>query len=240
MEPRKIDTILDGLKTYATPRVVTRIKYIPYDMDLALKVIEALGRKLNAKFVIDQDNEFLYKNLIHWVHGDDSFMCHDPKAEMGTAKKIKGNLTAGIYISGPTGTGKTWALEILSEYTRIDGVKFRSGGLYQSLHFSSYRTDRICEEYSSEVPVDRFKHMPIVCFHDLGAEQKESICMGNRLQVMRSILDSRGDRNDLITLITSNIPFMHQVFREQYGDTVMSRMYEMCNYFELNGKDRRK
>jgi len=64
--------------------------------------------------------------------------------------------------------------------------------------------------------------------------------MGNRINVMRRILEYRGDQSDQITLITSNLPYNSKKFVELYGDRVASRLNEMCNYFEITGKDRRK
>ena len=32
----------------------------------------------------------------------------------------------------------------------------------------------------------------------------------------------------------------HKVLIDRYGDRVASRLNEMCNYFEIKGKDRRK
>ena len=74
----------------------------------------------------------------------------------------------------------------------------------------------------------------------MGDDEPESVYMGNRISVMKSILSARGDRQDLITIITSNLPVGHELFKKRYGDRVQSRMYEMCNYFELKGIDRRK
>ncbi len=53
-------------------------------------------------------------------------------------------------------------------------------------------------------------------------------------------LEYRGDRTDQLTLITSNLPMNHKRFVERYDDRVASRLNEMCNYFEIKGKDRRK
>ena len=49
-----------------------------------------------------------------------------------------------------------------------------------------------------------------------------------------------GRRTDQLTLITSNLPMNHKRFIDRYEDRVSSRLNEMCNYFEIKGKDRRK
>ena len=64
--------------------------------------------------------------------------------------------------------------------------------------------------------------------------------MGNKLEVLRTLIESRGDRTDAMTLFTSNFPMSHKSIIDRYGDRVASRLVEMCNYMEIKGKDRRK
>jgi hypothetical protein len=73
-----------------------------------------------------------------------------------------------------------------------------------------------------------------------GSEPRESLYMGNRLSVIGSLIESRGDRTDLLTLISSNYPLGHKALEELYGSRVVSRLAAMCNYFEIRGEDRRK
>ena len=55
---------------------------------------------------------------------------------------------------------------------------------------------------------------------------------------MSTLIADRGDRSDRLTFITSNIP-MSEIAKE-YDERVASRLRQMCNYFELTGKDRRQ
>ena len=64
--------------------------------------------------------------------------------------------------------------------------------------------------------------------------------MGNRMPLIRSFLEYRGDRHDQITMVTSNLPIEHPKITELYGDRVASRLNEMFNYVEIRGIDRRK
>ena len=75
---------------------------------------------------------------------------------------------------------------------------------------------------------------------DLGCEPQESLYMGNRVDVVRQLIEYRGDKTDEITLITSNLKINGEKLVNRYGDRVASRLNEMCNYFEIKGKDRRK
>ena len=231
----EISSILDKIRKQGLFESVKRFQYMPYKIEYAMKAIEVIGKERNPKFVIDEENRFLYENMIRWVHGDPAFQCIDPE----TKKPIPGRLQAGIYIAGNTGTGKSWALEIMSAYCLLDNVQVVAGG-QRCLRWPCVRTDTICDEYASEGTIEKYKKNAILCIQDLGAEALESMYMGNRLRVLQQILEYRGDRTDQITLISSNLPINHEMLIKRYEDRVASRLNEMCNYFELRGKDRRK
>lgn len=204
--------------------------------DIALKCIEAIGRQRNDKFVLDNENMFVYLNFVRWVQGDPEFQCIDPF----TKKVIKGDLTKGIYLSGNTGSGKSWAIDIISAFSTIDDIVVSIGGIKKKLHFPCIRADTICDSYILNGKLEKFKRMPIIGIQDLGSEPPESLYMGNRLNVLQQILEFRGDQSNLITIITSNLPMNHEALSRRYHDRVSSRLNEMCNYFEMVGIDRRK
>ena len=137
------------------------------------------------------------------------------------------------------GSGKSWALEIMAAYTLVYNFQIQMGETKRCLYWRNVRTDPICDEYTSDGSFERFKKMNIIGIQDLGAEPAESMYMGNRVNVMRQILEYRGDQTDKITLITSNLPMSHKTFLERYDGRVASRLNEMCNYFEIKGKDKR-
>lgn len=230
--------IIEELKRSEQSGKIYRNEYVVDDMNRALSIVEDIGKARDEKFSIDDENRWVYTQLVKWIQGDKSFECID----IDTGEKKKGNLTSGIYLAGPTGTGKTWALEIMSLLSKIDDVRFFRAGNMTKLTYKGVRTDQICSEFSSGQPIEKYKQAPIICFHDICSysEPEESMFMGNRLKVMQSILESRGDRQDLITLFTSNVKFDNPMFRERYTDRVVSRLYEMCNYLELKGTDRRR
>lgn len=235
-EPVKISEIIEAIFKKEIFTEIVRLQYLPYDVELALKTIEQIGKKRNSKFRIDEENRFTYENLIRWVHGDNEMKCLNAE----TKEVIPGRLKAGIYIAGNTGTGKSWALEIIAAYTLIDNIKFAVGSNEKPLFWNNFRADTICDEYVEKGTFERFKKMSVLGIQDLGGEPAESLYMGNRINVMRQLLEYRGDYTDKITLITSNLPLNNKILIEKYGDRVASRLIEMCNYFEIKGKDRRK
>lgn len=236
MEAVSIDKLIAGIEGLGIFRSISRIKYMPYDIDRAIETVEKIGQLRKPTFVIDNENRFVFENLIRWVHADTQMKCINPS----TREIIPGNLKAGIYIAGNTGSGKSWALEIMSAYCLIDNVIFKSGDEQIPLRWLNVRSDSICERYSADGYYDNYAKMKIIGIQDLGSEPSESLYMGNRVNVIRQLLESRGDYQDRLTLITSNIPLNHKSLAEKYGDRVVSRLEEMCNYFELKGADRRK
>ena len=231
-----MSVILDRIKKRGLFQGVGRFQYLPLDMELALELVEGIGKDRNPKFRIDDENRFTYENLIRWVHGDTKMQCLDPD----TKEIISGRLNAGIYIAGNTGSGKSWALEIMAAYTLIYNFQIQVGENKRCLYWSNFRADTICDEYTEQGSFDKYKKIYIIGIQDLGAEPVESMYMGNRISVLKNLMEYRGDFTDKITLISSNLPMSHKALTDRYGDRVSSRLNEMCNYFEIKGKDRRK
>lgn len=233
---KNLDAILSHIKSRGLFQDITRFPCMNYDMATSLELVEAIGKKRNPKFTIDEENRFTYENMIRWCHCDKAMQCLDPI----TKQIITANLNHGIYIAGNTGSGKSWCLDIMAAYSMVWDFKITLGDVEERcLYWGNVRTDTICDAYTTDGTCDKFKKMNIVGFQDLGSEPMESLYMGNRVNVMRQVLEYRGDRTDMVTLITSNFPMNHKILIEHYNDRVSSRLNEMCNYFEICGKDRR-
>lgn len=215
-----------------------RYIYDNYDIEHALKVVEAIGKSRNPNFVIDSENRFAYENFIKWCHGDITMKALNPL----TGVEQQGDLKRGIYIAGNTGSGKSWCLEVMLAYVRAWGfqIKFSNDNSQRPLFWNINRADDICSEFSEKGEIMKFKKMPIIGIQDFGQEPRETLYMGNRLNVLQQLLEYRGDRTDELTMITSNLRISSEILKEKYGDRVQSRLVEMCNYLEIKGKDRRK
>ena len=200
-------------------------------MQLFIKIASSRTRR---GFIIDKDNIFVIENLIKWALADNTTLALDPI----TRKQISGNLTKGIYIAGPAGTGKSLILNTLSEFLFHINAKAMFGNSVKQLAYPIYTTTQVCKWYADMGDLSYFFENYILCFQDLGAEQIETLYMGTRTRVMTTILQERGDKQGQITLISSNNSISDQDTITLYGDRIERRLRGLCNYFELVGKDR--
>lgn len=221
-----------------------RVKMADTSVEETLEAIKIIGKSIVPDFVIDDDNSFLYTNLAKWLIGDRSMMAHDVNG-----REIQGDCKKGLYIAGTTGTGKSLAVIILGKICQAANVPLYINGEKNKLMWNSYLCNEICEDYADSGDIVKYIKYPSICIQDLGAEiergkegeaKAETMYMGNRKNVMRTILESRGDYLDRMTLITSNYKINGKVIQQAYGDRVVSRLGLMCNYFILKGEDRRR
>lgn len=231
-----IGEIIQKLGFYGLIGGITRCPRA-YSLETSLAIIEAIGRQKNPKFVIDGDNRFAYEQMIRWCHADPAMQCINPE----TRTPMQGDLKKGLYIAGNTGTGKSWALEIIRAYCIVNRFAIRYTATKESvLSWRNIRVDEICDTFAQSGQIQQFKTMQCMGIQDLGAEPSESVYMGNRMNVLGQLIEYRGDRSDFLTLFTSNLPINHRMMVNRYGDRVASRLNEMCNYLEITGRDRRK
>ncbi len=233
-----VGRILNAIRQRGLFQGFARYQYINYDVEAALKIVEAIGKTRNPRFVIDDENRFAYENFIKWAHCDTSMKCLDPVS----GQVIPGRLKRGIYIAGNTGSGKSWCLEIMHAYCAAWGFKvlWSDDKEPRPLWWRTIRADALCDEWAEKGSIMAYKKQPMLGIQDFGNEPQEVLHMGNRLDVCRNLIEYRGDKQDEMTFITSNLRINGQILIDRYGDRVASRLCEMCNYFEIKGKDRRK
>ena len=190
-----------------------------YSSEDALRLAAEIGRQMCAGFVLDEDNRPAYEMIAAWL-------VNEPKPKLSPFK--------GIYLQGATGTGKTICLDIFRIVARYLQVEVNG----ETMRWQSVSTAEVCDTYLETGSTEQYRSATVVCFQDLGGEPTEVLYMGNRRNVMRQILEARGDRPDFLTLITSNIPA--DKLGSYYGDRVASRIKQMCNIITMGGADRRK
>lgn len=196
---------------------------VEVDIEEAWGAVMTIGRYLTPDFTIDKNNQHTYNAVLRW------------------ALNVEGELdpNKGLYLYGNTGTGKTMMMtiiRILCGYYQ-SGFTFTNNGSY--LIEKTVRADEICDDYADEGDLSQWVKYPSLCINDLGSEPAETVYMGNRRRVLRSILEQRADRADRMTIITSNFPPDSDDFVQMYGHRVRSRIQQMCNVVFLDGPDRR-
>lgn len=203
------------------------------DITKELSVVSEIGKAIEPKFKILPINRFFYENMILWANGND-FKCLNP---ISSKEIISGRLNKGFFIGGYTGSGKSLALDITAAYCQYLGVTTTVDGDSMDMIWRNYRASQICNYYEKEGALEEFIDMPIIGLQDVGTDNTESVYMGTRKNVIRTIIEQRGDERNKMTFITSNYPLYYKSIKEMYGDRVLSRLVDMCNYYEITGVD---
>lgn len=206
--------------------------------DEAANIFKACGDNLtNDRFVLDDNNKRVYNNTLKWLLGL-PFEAINPE----TKQWQSGSLTKGLYIAGPVGTGKSMLMRLLAIISNYYSIKVTIGNEKKDLIWADERVDDITNAIitNGAASLNDYRNKPILNINDFGSGTVEQVYMGNRINALRLIIESRGDAYGKITLITSNLPIQHEQIKAQFGERVYSRLNEMCNYFELLGEDRRK
>ncbi len=145
----------------------------------------------------------------------------------------------GIFIAGPTGTGKTTFCKILFSTLSNSVLKFAySDKVYQ---FNTICTTELLinKEYMKTGDFQYMQRSSLL-IDDIG-QSKEVSYMGNKLDPIREIITERYDNlKYTFTSFTSNYPINHRSLVDQYGERVADRIQAMCNYYIINSKNFRK
>jgi DNA replication protein DnaC len=193
-------------------------------MDIALSVIERIGKGFDFDFELTDNAKIIYQELIRYFHGDYDF---------------RGDLSKGFLLMGPTGTGKTLAMKIISIYRQIDDTKFIMNGRTYRMNFEVITANDMVSAFLSSGfdGIDIYCHRYVLCIDDIGSESDRVKHYGNDLDVISYILSERYSKR-LLTFGTTNFPML--TLEEKYDDRTVSRMYALFNFIEMKDKDFRK
>ena len=216
-----------GESTLMTNHGIRRISYMPYKMDVALSVIDRIGKGIDPGFTIylNSDVENFYKELIRYFHADPEF---------------KGDLTKGILLIGNTGTGKTLAMQIMSIYRQIDDTKFIFNNKVFKMNFDVIRVNDIVNDFLNNAfdGIQVYCIRYVLCLDDIGIESNKVMYYGNALDVIAYILAERYAKR-LLTFGTTN--YNMNYLNDKYGDYIVSRIHTLFNFINTDGiRDFRK
>ncbi len=218
-------------------------EFVPDSIDNLLSIAIQSAQSLCPGFVVDRYNRYALEQVIRWLMADRQMTAIAPRDN----RLIQADLCKGIFLWGPTGSGKSVLVRLVVSLAIDNDVALRLCG--QPIGFRAtklYKASTLAEAYTRGdfATLERCRRAPILVIDDLGTEPTESLYMGNRLNVLSDIIEGRGDRAGLVTIITSNLPLyapsghlpsLHRV----YGARVSSRLEKMCNVIPLYGQDRR-
>jgi len=139
----------------------------------------------------------------------------------------------GIFVHGPTGTGKThFGVAVLSEILSESETGSARFVTVPSLLMEIRATFKDSSPCSEEDLIRRFADLDILVLDDLGAEKNTDWAM----QTLYLIVDRR--YSDMRrTIITSNLAL--DGIAERVGERIASRVAGMCRIIRLEGNDRR-
>jgi len=136
----------------------------------------------------------------------------------------------GIFLYGPTGTGKTTIMKVFSDHFRIpwfwtiwitnDFLKYEAGDWYSWFCLNFGDREIIIDDLGAEADVKKY---------------------GNE-GIMRDIISFREQayqEKGVLTHFTSNLGSEREI-SERYGDRIASRIIGMCDIVMLTGNDRRR
>ena len=202
---------------------IRRVENLPYKMDIALSVVDRIGKSIVPGFSLDKVEQN-YVKLIKYFHADPTF---------------DGILEKGIILMGPTGTGKTLAMKIMQVYRKIDDTYYFKDNKAYRMNYDIYHVNDIVSNFidTGFDGIDIYCRRYVACFDDMGTEIEQVKHYGNNLDVMSHIMAERYAKG-LLTFATTNFPV--RVLEEKYDDRTISRMYTLFNFIPMTGEDYRR
>jgi DNA replication protein DnaC len=171
--------------------------------------------KTFENFEVKNTNSFAFKHCVNWAD------C------LGANREFKN----GIFLYGPTGTGKTHLALAIAQRLII------SYGLFTRV-LTTYQIPR--NDQDALIRLTDMGHNPVLVLDDMGAEK-----LTERAAECLFILVDARTQGECPMVITSN--FSPDDLERKldfsvpgYGKRVVSRLYEACDFLPVGGKDFRK
>lgn len=188
------------------------------DFNTGVRVFEKIA---NARLA-DKNQQFVHCNevdkLVDWLYCKSMFDTDYNK---------------GILIKGTTGKGKTFLMDVFSDFCRLDEPQYVSFGEKRNVRPIKANARQIAIEFSNNglEGIERYFEINSLFIDDIGAEQKSNF-YGNKVSVITEILDRREERN-LLTFGTTNCDKLTEI----YDDRTVSRIASMFNIWYIENKN---
>ncbi|RYZ26267.1 MAG: hypothetical protein EOP49_43610, partial [Sphingobacteriales bacterium] len=185
------------------------------------------------QFVLDEKNSFLFELLCYYFSEDPRF-----EAMAEAAGAASPSLRKGIMLAGNFGVGKTWLMKLFQKNQRqtyymrtakqIADDYEKEGAEAAERYTTKFRNpagDRsvLLQPYSG------------LCIDDIGSEDYKKH-YGNARNVIGDLIESRYSKGETGIWLHGTTNLTGNQIEEYYGGRVRSRMREMFNFFELDGK----
>lgn len=219
-------------------KLPTRIPVKGLTIDDLMDMAQRIGQRIVPSFVLDEYNSFVYRNAILWLMGAEEFC--GSKVEGNKIVAVAGDPNKGLFISGPTGTGKTVLTKVLTTLSMAIRLAYNDPNQITPpmVRWHEYNCEEAVWNYCRCGEVSGIDK-PFVLYQDLGAESLEAVYMGTRLNIFRYVIEKRSDSGFMGTIFTSNLQIDSQELLARYGDRAVSRLKGSYNSLVLTGKDRR-
>ena len=139
----------------------------------------------------------------------------------------------GNFYYGSVGVGKT--TQLVKDYNTYQGRTEGRGKIWLTA-----RKIALIAQTEGIVGLNNIAHSGLYFFiDDLGSEPVEISHFGTRLEFMRFLIANLYDKRDGKTFhFTSN--FEPEGIRVRYGDYILDRLVEMCEWIHIEGESFRK
>lgn len=200
---------------------IIRLEY-QYNNIVAKQVWYSIAKEIiNEEAVLMPQIKELWINLIQYVLGDEQCSI---------------DLDKTLCLMGMTGSGKTLTMQVMNEFSKVDEIKFIRREKMIPFNYKIINARDIFDHYcqSGLNGISIYSVYSNICIDDLGAEPKEGLYFGTKLNVLADVIEKRHDKG-LTTHYTTNLD--EEEIRARYNDRVYSRMKEQSSFIILNDND---
>lgn len=177
---------------------------------LKVKADKQLIKKgILKEFVIDKDNKDIVNQLYLYFIGND---------------KCYWNIHAGIILAGKVGCGKTL---LLSSFIQLSNDLINK-------QIAIYHSNELAD-FIKEKGINDIVERPLF-IDELGREATEIKDFGT---VMKPVVELISKRYEIGARTYGTTNYKPETLTEKYGEFIVSRLKEMCNYIIMPGESRR-